>query len=73
MYDDGSHADEKSGDSIWTLELRFPVGTELQYKFTNSGPSGQWSPGEEFPSGNRKIFLDGTVDRVVIKNTFGKM
>jgi len=73
LYDDGSHADEKSGDGIWTLELRFPIGTEIQYKFTNSGPSGQWSPGEEFPSGNRKIFLDGSIDRVVIKDTFGKL
>jgi len=72
MYDDGTHADEKSGDGVWTLELRFPVGAEVQYKFTNSGPSGGWNPGEEFPSGNRKILLDGSVDRVVLKDVFGK-
>ena len=55
------------------IELRFPVGTEIQYKFTNSGPSGEWNPGEEFPSGNRRVFLDGSIDRVVLTDKFGKM
>lgn len=73
MYDDGTHGDQQQSDSIWTIELRFPVGTELQYKFTNSGPSGQWNPGEEFPSGNRKIFLDGSTDKVVLTDKFGKI
>ncbi|HTR82120.1 MAG TPA: carbohydrate-binding module family 20 domain-containing protein [Bacteroidota bacterium] len=72
MFDDGTHADEHSGDSVWTIELRFPVGTEVQYKFTNSGPGGEWNPGEEFPAGNRKIYLDGSVERVVLKDVFGK-
>ncbi len=73
MYDDGTHGDRQQNDSVWTIELRFPVGTEIQYKFTNSGPTGEWNPGEEFPSGNRKIFLDGSVDRVVLTDKFGKI
>jgi alpha-amylase/alpha-mannosidase (GH57 family) len=72
MYDDGSHGDDVSGDSIWTIELKFPVGTELEYKFTNSGPYGQWSPGEEFPGSNRKVILDGSRLRVILKDTFGR-
>jgi hypothetical protein len=73
MYDDGSHGDRRQNDSVWTIELRFPVGTEIHYKFTNSGPSGEWNPGEEFPSGNRKVILDGSRDRVVLTDKFGKM
>ncbi len=73
MYDDGTHGDQQQNDSVWTIELKFPVGTEIQYKFTNSGPSGEWNPGEEFPSGNRRVFLDGSLDRVVLTDKFGKM
>ncbi|HTX18570.1 MAG TPA: carbohydrate-binding module family 20 domain-containing protein [Bacteroidota bacterium] len=73
LYDDGTHADEKAADGIWTIELRFPAGTEIQYKYTNSGPSGEWNPGEEFHSQNRRIRLDGSVDRIILKDTFGKM
>ena len=73
MYDDGTHGDRQQNDSVWTIELRFPVGTEIQYKFTNSGPSGEWNPGEEFPGGNRRVFLDGSLDKVVLTDTFGKM
>ena len=72
MYDDGSHGDERQGDGVWSLELRFPVGTEIQYKFTNSGPNGEWSPGEELPGGHRKIYLDGSTERVVLRDVFGK-
>ena len=72
MYDDGTHGDQENGDSLWTIELKFPVGTQIQYKFTNSGPSGEWNPGEEFPSASRAIYLDGTVERVVLKDVFGK-
>jgi alpha-amylase/alpha-mannosidase (GH57 family) len=72
MYDDWTHGDQDNGDSIWTIELKFPVGTQIQYKFTNSGPSGEWNPGEEFPSANRSISLDGSVERVVLKDVFGK-
>jgi alpha-amylase/alpha-mannosidase (GH57 family) len=72
MYDDGTHGDQENGDSIWTIELNFPIGTQIQYKFTNSGPSGEWNPGEEFSSANRSIYLDGSAERVVLKDVFGK-
>ncbi len=72
MYDDATHGDSHANDSVWTFECTFPVGTEIQYKFTNSGPHGQWSPGEEFPGENRKIYLDGSTDRVVLMDVFGK-
>ena len=73
MYDDGTHGDQKSNDSVWTFESSFPVGTDLQYKFTNSGPNGEWYPGEEFPSASRKLYLDGSIERIVLTDTFGKM
>jgi alpha-amylase/alpha-mannosidase (GH57 family) len=73
MYDDGTHGDEVSGDSIWTIELSFPAGTVLNYKYTNSGPAGEWNPGEEFPSSNRRIVLDGKVKLEVLFDVFGKM
>jgi hypothetical protein len=72
MFDDGTHGDLKAGDHIWSLELDFPVGTVLQYKFTNSGPHGQWIPGEEFAGDNRSVTLDGKEKRIVLLNVFGK-
>jgi alpha-amylase/alpha-mannosidase (GH57 family) len=72
LYDDGTHGDQENGDSIWTIELKFPVGTQIQYKFTNSGPSGGWYPGEEFPSANRSIYVDGSAERIMLKDLFGK-
>lgn len=73
MYDDGTHGDQESGDSVWTLELKFPAGAQIEYKFTNSGPHGEWNPGEELPAANRKITLDGSTQRVVLKDRFGIM
>ncbi len=70
MYDDKSQGDEVAGDAIYTIMLQFPVGTELEYKYTNSGPHGSWE-GEEFPQSNRKLLLDGTENRVVVKDVFG--
>jgi len=49
MYDNGLNGDREAGDGIWTLQLEVPVGTEIQYKYTNNGQPGVWSPGEEFP------------------------
>lgn len=74
MYDDGTHGDERAGDNIWTLELQFPRGTVLEYKYTNSGPEGGWYPGEEFPALNRKILVDShSGNRIVLLDTFGKI
>ncbi|MEK6571298.1 MAG: carbohydrate-binding module family 20 domain-containing protein, partial [Bacteroidota bacterium] len=74
MYDDGTHGDQKAGDGIWAVELAFPVGTEIQYKFTNSGKLGNWNPGEEFQGLNRKSRI-GLVDnsQTVLFDVFGKL
>jgi len=74
MFDDGTHGDRQAGDNIWTLELQFPVGTVLEYKFTNSGPKGNWYPGEEFPGLNRRIVVPKTTaNRIVLLDVFGKI
>jgi hypothetical protein len=55
LYDDGTHGDAKAGDAIWSLEVEVSPGTEIHYKFTNSGKHGEWIPGEEFPARNRSL------------------
>ena len=73
MYDDGTHGDLNAGDGIWTLEVQLPVGVEIMYKYTNSGNEGQWVPGEEFSSRNRRIVLkEKSVTSITIKDIFGK-
>jgi len=74
MYDDGTNGDERSGDGIWSIEIKFPENTSVQYKYTNSGEVGIWSPGEEFPVANRQIFVrDDGGGRMLVRDTFGKM
>ncbi|MBI4428815.1 MAG: hypothetical protein HY562_06820 [Ignavibacteriales bacterium] len=70
MFDDGTHGDEKAGDGIWTLEVHLPETTEIEYKFTNSGAEGSWSPGEEFPAANRKMKIDKKAGEV--QHVFGR-
>lgn len=70
MYDDKTQGDEVANDSIYTIVLQFPAGTELEYKYTNSGPHGSWV-GEEFPQLNRKLTIDGTKSRIVVNDVFG--
>ena len=73
MYDDGTHGDVKANDALWSLELQLPVGGEVFYKYTNSGERGQWVPGEEFPSRNRRIALkEKSTTPTIIKDIFGK-
>ncbi|HXG00277.1 MAG TPA: carbohydrate-binding module family 20 domain-containing protein [Bacteroidota bacterium] len=72
MYDDGSHGDVKASDGIWSLRLRLPVGTEVQYKYTNSGRRGEWIPGEEFPSNNRIFIVTNVDSTIIIADIFGK-
>ncbi len=71
MYDDNTLGDEIANDSIYTLIVQMAAGTELEYKYTNSGPNGIWD-GEEFPQANRKIVIDGSQSRVVINDIFGQ-
>ena len=40
LYDDGTHGDSLPGDKHWTLEVTIPAGSEVQYKYTNSGSAG---------------------------------
>ncbi len=77
MYDDGTHGDVKVGDGLWSLAVNIPVGTQLQYKYTNSGKKGEWVPGEEFSQRNRSYLVAGSKNssaegHVTIKDTFGQ-
>lgn len=74
MYDDGSHGDAVAADSIWTLEVKLPEGAEVEYKYTNSGAEGNWDPGEEFPSVNRKICVQcSDTGKLVLFDKFAKI
>lgn len=70
MYDDMTVGDEVANDQIYTLVVQLPAGTELEYKYTNSGPTGSWE-GEEFPVKNRKLLIDGSQPRIVVNDVFG--
>ena len=73
MYDDGTHGDETPRDGIWSIEILFPVGTEVLYKFTNSGKPGEWIPGEEFPAVHRTYVVNGNQgSRIVLRDVFGQ-
>ncbi|MEX1276791.1 MAG: hypothetical protein WEE20_12715, partial [Bacteroidota bacterium] len=73
LFDDGSHGDQK-GDGIWTLELQLPPGLELEYKYTNSGPEGNWNPGDESPMRNRRVHVMETPGgKQIIRDIFGVM
>ncbi|MBM4168267.1 MAG: hypothetical protein FJ215_03815 [Ignavibacteria bacterium] len=74
MYDDGTHGDQVAGDGIWSLEGMFPVGTVLEYKFTNSGQQGEWDPGEEFPYLTRGIVVERMPDPgIMLLDRFGAL
>jgi len=55
MYDDGTHGDETAEDGVWSILFELPAGTHVEYKYTNSGAEGSWSPSEEFPVTNRTL------------------
>jgi hypothetical protein len=57
MHDNGLNGDREAGDGIWTLLIEVPIGTEIQYKYTNNGQPGVWSPGEEFPVRRRTLVI----------------
>ncbi len=73
MYDDGTGGDITANDGVWSIELEFPHGITLEYKYTNSGPNEEWQPGEEFPAVHRTLVLDGKKDFIVVKDVFGEM
>jgi alpha-amylase/alpha-mannosidase (GH57 family) len=73
MRDDGTGGDDTAGDGIWTFKTELPVGTEIQYKYTNSGPPGQWVPGEEFASRNRTFTIGAySPEPFIIRDIFGQ-
>jgi alpha-amylase/alpha-mannosidase (GH57 family) len=72
MYNDGTHGDRKESDGIWSLELQFPPGIEIEYKYTNSGEEGVWVPSEEFSANNRKLLVSSAAgEKQVVNDTFG--
>lgn len=73
MHDDGTSGDHIAGDGIWTLTVDVPVGTRIEYKYTNSGNRGEWIPTEEFPVRNRSITIDKKATQAIpIHDIFGK-
>ncbi len=73
MYDDGTNGDKAMQDGIWSLELDIPVGSQVQYKFTNSGKKGEWIPGEEFPSEHRTLTVkEKSTTELMTRDIFGK-
>jgi alpha-amylase/alpha-mannosidase (GH57 family) len=74
MYNDGTHGDVVAKDNVWSVEMQFPVGTELEYKFTNSGAEGSWNPGEEFAWAARKTTVTRTTSgKMFLFDQFGKL
>ncbi len=73
MRDDGLEGDSVAGDGIWSLRIAVPAGTEVEYKYTNSGRAGEWIPGEEFPVRHRSLTVSGASPALrIIKDTFGR-
>jgi hypothetical protein len=72
MYDDGTHGDRIAGDGKWTLRLKFPAGTKIEYKYTNSGLPGVWTPSEEFAGKNRSLTVLQQAGEIVVHNEFGR-
>jgi alpha-amylase/alpha-mannosidase (GH57 family) len=74
LYNDGTHGDAVANDNVWSVEMQFPVGTELEYKFTNSGAEGSWNPGEEFAWAARKTTVTRTATgKMFLFDQFGKL
>ena len=73
MYDDGTHGDSKAGDGVWSLQVELPAGAVIEYKYTNSGERGVWSPGEEFAGRNRTVTVpQAPGSPLQIRDIFGK-
>jgi lysophospholipase L1-like esterase len=42
MYDDGTHGDQRAGDSVWSYAARLSPGSKVFYVYTNSGREDRW-------------------------------
>lgn len=72
LRDDGAAGDSLASDGIWSFEIELPLGTEVQYKYTNSGEVGAWQPSEEFSQSNRAFTVEGEAGKVIVRReTFG--
>ena len=71
LFDDGTHGDLKANDKVWSLLVLLPVGSEIQYKYTNSGEPGMWRPSEEFPQGNRLFTVEAGEEPLIHRDKFG--
>ena len=73
MRDDGKEGDAAAGDGIWSLAVQVPAGAEIQYKYTNSGTPGEWTPGEEFPVRHRTLQIaEVTAAPRIVTDIFGQ-
>jgi alpha-amylase/alpha-mannosidase (GH57 family) len=73
LFDDGTHGDAVAGDKRWTLDVEIAAGTEVQYKYTNSGAPGVWVPSEEFSSTNRAFTVTESEKGFILRaDVFGK-
>ncbi len=74
LRDDGKEGDDKAGDSLWTLVLPFPKGSNLKYKYTSGKPEneGQWGCTEEFPLTERALDItkDPAKKKVKVSDIF---
>jgi hypothetical protein len=68
MYDDGTHGDDKAGDSVWSVAFILPVGTRIGYKYTWGRAGDNWGGTEEWP-GNRRLLevVDQNGDHIVAR------
>jgi alpha-amylase/alpha-mannosidase (GH57 family) len=74
LFNDGLHGDAVADDNIWSVEIPLPVGAEIEYKYTNSGAMGNWSPGEEFSSINRRLKVEKTdTGKMLVQDKFGML
>jgi hypothetical protein len=74
LYNDGTHGDAVADDSIWAAEILLPLGAEIEYKFTNSGAEGSWTPGEEFPGESRKVRIERPASgKMILLDRFGSI
>jgi hypothetical protein len=74
MYDDGTHGDQRAGDTVWSYAAQFPRRTALAYAYTNSGTQGQWE-GLDVPE-IRSVTVDALAgdDRVYLPvESFGRI
>jgi alpha-amylase/alpha-mannosidase (GH57 family) len=74
LFNDGTHGDAVVDDNMWSVEIPLPVDAEIEYKYTNSGAMGNWSPGEEFSSINRKLKVEKTdTGKMLVQDKFGML